>query len=556
MMPTRRKSRHKKTPLEQARLADLNFNFQTVNSRQQFIPAPTEKHKQVSLEAFGFIPQPAKSRISTAKPESKAEAEPKPLQQKRRKVIVRSPRISPSASASSGTSSPSQPSPSIDTHDREIAETQFAQPDPQFKYEPDPAAEERQAEMNPPAVLFPSPISVTLRPGPLQMLRPPTTPKRRKALEIPSSHSPPVTPISPYKSPSIFRLSQKSPLSHRSSPLQFSRKSPSKWSKSGLVASTQWWDNEETGLTQGFTQGPTQGRISPKIGEGVEDANGFFNQTFPAGRLFQTDRARGSFSPLEETQATTYKISPKIKTEENLDPPHVSLFDRREDSHQHRRVETMIPESPQSGAKKKANTRSPRKIKSEPQEEGVEVFPWSTQTQNKWGRQHLDREDTVIPESPLSPPRGSCKEVHWEDCYRTRAASTSPQPFPGTLGAQNAPEETQYDDGTQVQYEWWDILAATAGRGGESKRASNREEAGDQEGQTKEKADITNKGKGELGYEENVLRSDDAMPTMSQLLPETLMESFPMPPPLTQWSSQPNWKPGGAGDDDDDDDEL
>jgi len=558
MMPTRRESRHQKTPLKQARLADLNFNFQTVNSRKQSTPAQTEKHKQVGLEAFGFISQPASGRVSVVELKGGPVAGPEPLQQKRRKV-VRPLRIWQSPSASPRASSlPPPPSP-IGTplgDGSEIAETQFAQPDAQFEDEPDLTTVEMRAEVNPPTVSFPSPISVTLKPGPLQMLPPPTTPKRRKVLEIPSSHSPPVTPISPYKSPSIFRSSQKSPLSHYRSPLKSPRKSPSKWSKSGLVASSQWWDNEETGLTQGFTQGPTQGRIPQEICEEDGDDDDFFNQTFNAGRLFQTDRARGSFSPLEETQVATYRTSPKIKTEKDLGTPHVSLFDEWEDRHQHREVEIIIPESPQSGAKRGHNARTPRKIKTEPQEEEGEVFPRSTQTQNRWESQHRDREDTVILESPLSPLHGRRKEVHWED--RSRATSTFPQPLPGTLGAQNIPGGTQYDDGTQEQYELWNILPATAEVEEEGKRASSEEETGDQEDQTKEKADITKKGKGVLGHEKSVVGSDDVLATMSQLLPETLMESFPMPPPLTQWSSQSNWTPGGADgdDDDDDDDEL
>lgn len=536
MMPTRRESRLKNSPLEQARLADLNFNFQTVNSRKGSTPARTEKHKQVGLEAFGFI------KSSTVKPE--------PLQRKRRKVVVRSPRISLSASASSRTFSLSPPPSSIDTQDREIAETQFAQPDLQFEDGLDPATEEREGEINPPVVSFPSLIPVALKPGPLQMLPPPTTPKRRKALEVPSSHSPPATPISPYKSPSIFLPLQKSLLSHHKSPLQSPRKSPSKWSKSGLVASSQWWDNEETGLSQGFTQGPAQGRISLEISEEDEDEDDFFNQTFYAGRLFQTDRARGSFSPVEETQAATYSTSLKIKAEEDLDTPDLPWFHEWEDSHQHKRIETMIPE-----ARQKANARNVLKIKKESQEEEGGISPRSTQTQDRWKSQHHDQEDTVIPESLLSPSHGSRKEVHWEDSDRTRGTSTSstsstsstpPGSLLGTSGARSTPEETQYGDGTQVQYEWWGILSATTEGGGEGKRASTREETEDQEVQIKNSG-ITKKGERGLGHEENILGSDDAMPTMSQLLPETLMESFPVPPPLTQWSSQPT---GGADDDD------
>ncbi|KAF8459406.1 hypothetical protein BGX38DRAFT_1148418 [Terfezia claveryi] len=553
MMPKRQESRHKKTPLEQARLAALNFNFQTVNSLK-LTPAITEKHKQVGLETFGFISQPAKSRINTIEPECEAEAKPKPLQRKRRKVVLRPPRVSSSVSASSRTSSLSPPTPSIDTHDSEIAETQFAQPDPKFEDEPDSTTEERQAEMNPPAVSFPSPILVTLKPGPLQMLPPQTTPKQRKVLEIPSSHSPPVTPISPYRSPSVFRSSQKSP-SHRRPPLQFPRKSPSKWSKSGLVASSQWWDNEELGFTQEFTQGLTQGRVSLETGEEDEDEDDFFNQTFHAGRLFQTDRARGSFSPLEETQAATYRTSPQFKAEGGLDTPHIPLFDEWEDSHQQRAVENMIPESPQLKAKKIANTGNALKIKTELQEEEGEIFPQSTQTQNRWEVQHRYPKGTIIPESPLSPFHESRKKVHWEGSDRTRATSTFPQPSPGTLGARNVPEETQYGDVTQVQYEWWDILSAAGGGAGEGRQASNGEETGIQEDQTMKKVAIAKKEERKLGYEEKVPRGDDVMPTLSQLLPATLMESFPMPPPLTQWSSQLNWTPGGDDNDDDDDDD-
>lgn len=306
------------------------------------------------------------------------------------------------------------------------------------------------------------------------------------------------------------------------------------------------------GLTQGFTRGLTQGRLSLEMGEEDEDEDDFFNQTFHAGRLFQTDRARGSFSPLEETQAATYRTSPQFKAEGGLDT-HMPLFDECEDRHQQRAVERLIPESPQLIVKKKANIGSSLKIKTESQEEEGQIFQQSTQTQNRWESEHRYREGTVIPESPLSPSHGSRKKVHWEGSDRTRATSTFPQPSPGTLGARNVPVETQYGDGTQVQYEWWDILPAAARGGGEGRQASNGEETGNQEDQTMKKVDITKKEERKLGYEGKVPGSDDGMPTMSQLLPATLMESFPMPPPLTQWSSQLNWTPGG---DDDDDDEL
>lgn len=552
-------SRKKKLPLEQARLAGLDFNFQTVNPRRESTtPSRGYQQKQAGLETFGFISRKAKP-IKSRTPTINTESEPEPPQQKRRRVVVRSPKLSQSSLLTSRTSSLSPPPSSlspppslIDHHlldDREIAETQFAQPDPESNNEPDPVIADSDGGV---PELFLTPIPAPLKLQPLQMLPPPTTPKRRKILEIPSSHSPPVTPISPYKSPSVIRFSQKSPLFRHRSLLKSPSKSPSKWRLSGQVASSQWWENDEDRLTQGFTQGFTQGPTSPELGEDDDDGeeDDFFNQTFHAGRLFQTDRARGHFSQFEETQPATSRFT----YEEGFDTPYISLIDEWEDRNMEKGHGTVALDTPQSSPKGQKSVmssgKSSGKMDKGPQQDELELFPRSTQTQNRRESQISAREDIVIPESPLTSPQGGRMKMISEGNGRARAASQFPRSGNRTASTRTVPVERHCVNETQEESEWEALPETTLRRqcGKAKVDTDSLTERKNKNGDSTGKSGVE-EGIGKPGIQELVLDSDYEIPTMSQLLPETLMESFPMPPPLTQWSSQLNWTPGEVDDD-------
>lgn len=565
-MPTPKNLSHhhkpKNPPLEQARLADLNFSFQTIGSRsrQSVTPITRDKHKQVALEAFGFVSQkesPSKTGRSTEPnpepaPASTPEPDigPEPKKRKRRKVVVKSPTPSPSSSISS---QKLPPSPLLD--DREIEETQFAQLEPGAGDALGllAAGKESCPEGVPPEFYINTPKPITIKPGPLQMLPPPTTPKRRKLLEIPSSHSPPETPISPYKSPSTFRATQQSPLSNRRSPFvtdhQSLMGSSPKWKSTGLVASSQWWDNEEVGLTQGLTQGPSSAQMSPELEDG-SDIDDFWNQTFHPGRLFQSDRARGSFSPLEETQPATYKIQPQIIEEQNADSDYISSFDTLEKNNSQ---VTLVPASPQVKDKKLNRVLGHAKIK--PclrDEEEQEIFPCYTQKQYSGDNPDNEREFIIIPESPLDSPRKARREVHWGDDDSITTSSTPSPSLSRPKCSPKAPKETQYADGTQLKYEYWDDLPKALEdipSSEENKHSQDSRSSAVAKGSIQVSCSRGDKKERErLDNEEKVPESDD-IPTMSQLLPESLMESFPMPPPLTQLSSEVNWTVADMHDD-------
>ena len=540
-MPTRRG--RKESPLAQSRLAGLNFNYQTVTRPNAPSLASADTHRQAGLEAFGFVSQ---------KPSAKTSLPPQDEDKPRKKVAVRSPSLSPSPSpaatssrlAASLLSSPDHPL----FGEREIFETQFAQPDQLYGGDLAFLTASSPAKATPPAIAS---ISILLKPRLSQRLPPPVTPKRRKVLEIPSSHTPPVTPISPYKSPTRFRIPQKSPLSCS----RFALRSPgNKWRHQvpSQVPSSQWWENDDSQSVRVATQGG----VFPELDEGEDDSD-LFSHTYHPRPLFKSNGPDGNLSQmttLELSQPSTRRReSPKMKTEQECD---TSLLGRWPDIHL-RVQDVVVPESPQSKATK--SRMSPRskiyfKIKTEPESEDEEdIYPRSTQTQNR--REFFHREETSIPESPLSSYNsiGGLRRIQsWGSGAGCREHTQTDYMSIGrdSRDERTRHDETQYEDGSPLEYDWWDLIPTTIedkekemSRGRTNSLAKGKQRDKD-EGQTEiEQAKQSNQDKrtvfGVFGVDDADI--EEGLITVSQLLPETLMESFPIPPPLTQWSNTSSW---------------
>lgn len=531
--------------MEQTRLADLNLSYKTVNRYHHCLALPVpEKQRQVGLEAFGFILRKAKTPNRTAKTASAStttkttprtsaikgtiaedydplrEAEGKHKKRKRRKkgAVMRPPSLSPSPSLSPPPLSPStSPAllspllPFIDSapwSDREIAETQFAQPDPQNQDERKLAAEASQVGVST-VIASPQPLPTHMRPQSSVMFSSPTTPKRKKVVEIPNSHSPPATPISPYGSPSLFRSSQKSSLLSYRPSIKPPSKWPREWSLSGHVTSSQWWDN----ISQ--VDMPVE-----LCGDGEQDEEEdirFFNQKLPTGRLFQSNMTGGSSSKSDEAQFPRSIDSSEGQAEGDLDTTLVSLTEPWGDNISQRNIITVIPESPQPMRRRQGGFGD----RNRPElEDELETFPRPTQPQNRFETQPNDN-DFVVLESPLNTPRKRRRVIDRESGDEDRTVSTLPESsktYPEAL------QETQYEDGSS---KWWGSLPGWA-----TLAADKHLIAGGAVG----KKDIETSDSQEHYSEYKASDSVDLL-TVSQLLPQSLMESLPMPPPLTQWST-------------------
>ncbi|KAF8476171.1 hypothetical protein BDZ91DRAFT_711111 [Kalaharituber pfeilii] len=518
-------SRRRSSPLTQARLTDLNFNFQRVRSRLEATP-PADKHRQIGLEAFGFSVARAGPARKPAKPTT---ADDKPPTKKRKGVRI----ASPSSSSSLPGPFPSPLGAVTLPHDREIPETQFAQSD-LFSEDESDDIELKRREATPPTVSPPTPTSgaIAMGPGPTIMPPPPITPKRRKVLEIPNSHSPPVTPLSPYRSPSKRSLTQ-SPLSHCKPSLR--------WRIDGKVASSQWWDNEDS-------QDPTLAMQVPESqqAEDDEESDDVFETSFHPVRLFQSEISQRSLSeltipPSSQPVKLERNESLKIKLEDGFEPENLSSITHWTGPDTETRENTVIPESPLVDT-----GHSPEPSQTRIKLESIETEKFHSPDRKKRG-------DTAIPESPSGRRFGKIDEStippSSQRIMNSAASSDIPSSNDGVLSQGQMPPETQYGDG--AEYEWWDINPQWV----EEKDGGNLKDAKGTiyhaEGLDSDNLETEKKTEEEVNRSSSDDESEVEVPTISQLLPETLMESFPMPPPLTQWSSMPSWDPG-----EEDDDEL
>ena len=251
-------------------------------------------------------------------------------------------------------------------------------------------------------------------------------------------------------------------------------------------------------------------------GEQDEEENRFFNQKLPTGRLFQSNKARGSFSKFDEAQFLRSIDSPKGQAKDDLDTALVPLTELWGDSISQHNIITVIPESPQPVRRRQGGFGD--RNGSEYPEDELETFPRSTQPQNRWETQPNDN-DLVVLESPLNTPCKRRRVMDRESGDEDRTASTLPEPskiHPEAL------QETQYEDGSS---KWWGSLSGWATPAADKHLIADGAVG---------KKHIETSDKQEHYSEYQASDSIDLL-TVSQLLPQSLMESLPMPPPLTQW---------------------
>ena len=250
-------------------------------------------------------------------------------------------------------------------------------------------------------------------------------------------------------------------------------------------------------------------------GEKVEEEDDrFFNQAFPAKRLFQRNRARESFSKLDETQLLQSVGSPKVHAENGFDTALV-LLPLWNDSVSQRNIITIIPESPQPMRRRQGSFGDRNRLKS-PEDE-LEIFSRSIIPQNRREAQP-NGNDLVIPESPLNTPHKRRRVIDRDLSDETRAASTFPVP---SMPHSETLQETQYED--RPNKLWGSLPTLVADRHLIAGAAVGKRHIGASGNRQQSYSDGKASGSGDLL-------------TVSQLLPQSLMESLPIPPPLTQWS--------------------
>lgn len=254
-----------------------------------------------------------------------------------------------------------------------------------------------------------------------------------------------------------------------------------------------------------------------------EEDDSFFNQTFPAGQLFQSNRAHGSLGSFDETQLPRSICSPKGQAEGGLDTALVSLTELW-GSDGVSQSNIVVPESPQP-MRRRQSSFGDRNGSEYPKHELLEIFPRSTQPQNRQETQFSDNDndnDLRVPESPLNTPHKRRRVVDHDSNDETGIPSALPGPSKPYL---EALQGTQYEDGPN---EWrnslpeWTTLVA-----GEHLIANNTAVS---------KRHMDASGSRQEHHGEDKASGSDDLLTVSQLLPQSLMESLPVPPPLTQWT--------------------
>ncbi|KAI5807432.1 hypothetical protein DFH27DRAFT_546234 [Peziza echinospora] len=523
-----RKSRRSHPPLEQTRLADVNFNFRTVtpNSRRN-PPPPPEKQKQVGLDAFGFSLKPAGkpsepakkvvSNSSSSKKVPKTEPEEDEAPPSKRYKVNRPQDSSP-------------PRRLARFPQKEVAETQFAYPGSLSEDDSDEDEEMGEKEGSgatsldfektpPPAEHPPTPTSVIGLPKlDMRLMPPPMTPKRRRILEIPSSHSPPVTPLSPYR-PSPQTSPLKSPLSRRRVLFRTPTLSPTR-SVRKKVESSQWWENEDS---------QQESVLSTQVADEEKLEGDISSNSFRHGPLFPTSssqsakathsNSRSHEAPSERQNSPIIKSEFRYSTTEIFPPI---------DSPPSRKSHSPMFESPQIRIKReRENVQHVQYVKRELSVEsspGLFSFP----------EQSLMEQDGNSISEP--PSKDAQTRNAAEPSVQTKQHFQSEIDAKPASGMQQA-QETQYD--CTAEYSWWDLTPGlTKGNG------------------VKEDSEAKRKHSLDLGPRDDDGADLDGSITMSQLLPSSLMESFPMPPPLTQWSGNQSGSLISPESDDDDDDEL